>query len=157
MAQLSKLELGLKLKVADDKKDEKKEAVIDYTLLKKYENRERDQLINSIPGSIFKVEMDNSHPLAFGYGDIYYTLKQDDNIYEFLKDGGWNVGVIKKDNLVSGFAGVKTKEKLKDGLLFGVQDLGRGNAVYLADDIMFRSFWENGKLMLCNAVFLVGQ
>jgi len=157
VAQLSRLDLGLKLKGADDKKDEKKDAPVDYTLLKKYENRERDQLINSIPGSIFKVEMDNSHPLGFGYGDIYYTLKQDDNIYEFLKEGGWNVGVIRKDNLVSGFAGVKTKEKLKDGLLFGVQDIGRGNAVYIADDIMFRSFWENGKLMMCNAVFLVGQ
>ncbi len=157
VAQLSKLDLGLKLKGADDKKDEKKEGTVDYTLLKKYESRERDQLMNSIPGSILKVDLDNSHPLGFGYGDIYYTLKQDDNIYEFLKDGGWNVGVIKKDNLVSGFAGVKTKEKLKDGLLFGVQDIGRGNAVYLADDVMFRSFWENGKLMMCNAVFLVGQ
>ena len=157
VAQLSKTDIGLKLRGADDKKDEKKDSPADYSLLKRYENRERDQLINSIPGSIFKVELDNSHPLAFGYGDLYYTLKQDDNIYEFLKEGGWNVGVIRKDNLVSGFAGSKTKEKLKDGLLFGVQDLGRGNLVYLSDDVVFRSFWENGKLMLCNAVFLVGQ
>ena len=155
--QLIKLDLGLKLKGADEKKDEKKDAPADYSLLRKYENRERDQLVNSIPGSIFKVELDNSHPLAFGYGDLYYTLKQDDKIYEFLKDGGWNVGVIRKDNLVSGFAGVKTKEKLKDGLLFGVQHIGRGNAVYLVDNVLFRSFWENGKLILCNAVFLVGQ
>jgi hypothetical protein len=29
--------------------------------------------------------------------------------------------------------------------------------VFLADDVLFRSFWENGKLLLCNAVFLVGQ
>jgi hypothetical protein len=157
VAQLSKLDLGLKLRTADEKKDDKKDVPGDYSLLKRYENRERDQLINSIPGSIFKVELDNSHPLAFGYGDLYFTLKQDDNIYEFLKEGGWNVGVIRKDNLVSGFAGSKTKEKLKDGLLFGVQDLGRGNLIYLADDVLFRSFWENGKLMLCNAVFLVGQ
>jgi len=157
VAQLSKLDLGLKLRGSDEKKDEKKDASGDYSLLKRYENRERDQLMSSIPGSIFKVEMDNSHPLAFGYGDTYYTLKQDDVIYDFLKDGGWNVGIIRKDNLVSGFAGVKTREKLKDGLLFGVQDYGRGEAIFLADDIMFRSFWENGKLMLCNAVFLVGQ
>jgi len=157
VAQLSKLDFGLKSRGGDDKKDEKKDGTPDYSLLKKYENRERDQLVNSIPGSIFKVELDNSHPLAFGYGDTYYTLKQDDNIYEFLKDGGWNVGILKKDNLVSGFAGSKTKEKLKDGLLFGVQDYGNGELVYLSDDIIFRSFWENGKLMLCNAVFLVGQ
>ena len=156
VAQLSRLDLGLKAKTTEEKKDDKKETV-DYTLLKKYENRERDQLVSSIPGAIFKVELDNSHPLAFGFGATYYTLKQDENIYEFLKEGGWNVGVVRKDNLVTGFAGSKTKEKLKDGVLIGVQESGRGNIVFFADDIMFRNFWENGKLLLCNAVFLVGH
>lgn len=156
VSQLARADWGIKLKEEkkDDKKEEKKD---DYTLLRRYENRERDFLSGSIPGSVYRVQLDNSHPLAFGYGDVYYTLKQDDNIYEFIKEGGWNVGVLKKDNYVSGFAGTKTKERLKDGLLFGVQDMGRGNIVYLADDVLFRSFWENGKLLLCNAVFLVGQ
>ena len=49
------------------------------------------------------------------------------------------------------------KERLKDGLLFGVQDIGQGTVVYMADNPMFRSFWENGKLLFANAVFLVGQ
>ena len=95
--------------------------------------------------------------MAFGYPNFYYTLKQDDNVYEFIKEGGWNVGIIKKDTQVAGFVGSKLKEKLKDGLLFGVQDMGRGNVIYLADNPVFRSFWENGKLLFCNAVFLVGQ
>ncbi|HYF30651.1 MAG TPA: M14 metallopeptidase family protein [Chitinophagaceae bacterium] len=157
VAQLSRAEWGLKLKGEEKKDDKKEEKKDDYSLLRRYENRERDFLVTSIPGSVYRVQLDNSHPLAFGYGDTYYTLKQDDNIYEFIKEGGWNVGVLKKDNHVSGFAGSKTKERLKDGLLFGVQDLGRGNVVYLADAVLFRSFWENGKLLLCNAVFLVGQ
>jgi hypothetical protein len=66
------------------------------------------------------------------------------------------VGVVKKDNQVAGFVGSKLKDRLKDGLLFGVQQIGNGSVTYLADDLLFRSFWENGKLMLCNAVFLVG-
>lgn len=156
VAQLSRGEWGIKLKSADDKKDDKKEKE-DYDALSKYENRERDFLPNYNPGSIYKVELDNSHPLAFGYPGFYYTMKQDDNVYEFFKEGGWNVGVIKKDAQVSGFVGFKLKEKLKDGLLFGVQNMGRGSVVFLADNLMFRSFWENGKLMFCNAVFLVGQ
>ena len=101
--------------------------------------------------------MDNSHPLAFGYPNFYYTLKQDDNVAEFIKENGWNVGVIKKEAQVAGFVGSKLKEKLKDGLLFGVQDMGNGSIVYFIDNPIFRSFWENGKLMFCNAVFLVGQ
>jgi hypothetical protein len=157
--QLSKIEWGIRQKAsaADKKDDDKDKKEDDYSVLHRYGNRQRDEVMNSVPGSIYKVELDNSHPLAFGYPDHYYTLKQDDNVYEFIKDGGWNVGIIKKDNYVSGFTGNKAKEKLKDGLIFGVQDMGRGEIIYMADDPLFRSFWENGKLLFCNAVFLVGQ
>jgi len=159
MSQLSKNDWGIKQKEDDDKKDKDKEKdkKDGYADLHKYESRERDFLVNSTPGSIYKVELDNSHPLAFGYPNYYYTLKQDDNVYEFLKDGGWNVGIIKKDNYISGFTGSKAKEKIKDGLVFGVQEMGRGEVVYMADNPLFRNFWENGKLLFCNAVFLVGQ
>ncbi len=152
--QMSRNDWGFKLKGGDDKKEEDKKE--DYAKLRKYENRERDWLVNSIPGSIFKVELDNSHPLGFGYPEVYYTLKQDDTIFEYMKEG-WNVGVIKKDNYITGFTGIKTKEKLKDGTLFGVVEMGRGSVIFLADNPMFRSFWENGKLLFCNAVFMVGQ
>ncbi|HEX8278171.1 MAG TPA: zinc carboxypeptidase, partial [Segetibacter sp.] len=151
--QLAAGDWGIKLK---EDKDEKKDDKEDYSLLKRFENRERDELKNSIPGAIYKVQLDNSHPLGFGYGDTYYTLKQDPNVYEFLKDG-WNVGVLKKDNYVSGFAGTKVKSQLKDGLVFGVVTAGTGSLVFLADDPLFRQFWEGGKLLFANAVFLVGN
>jgi len=153
VSQMAKLDWAIKAKKTDDTSDKKD----DYDVLKIYQERDRDFLKLFIPGTIFKVELDNTHPLAFGYPDYYYTLKQDDNMYEFLKEGGWNVGVMKKENQVSGYVGSKLKDKLKDGLVFGVQDVGGGKVVYLVDDILFRNFWENGKLMLCNAVFLVGQ
>jgi putative lipoic acid-binding regulatory protein len=151
VANMARGDWGIKNKEAE-KKDEK----ADYSYLKRYENRERDFLPNYNPGSIYKIELDNSHPLAFGFGDTYYTLKQDANVYEFMKEG-WNVGVVKQNNQVAGFTGSKAKEKLKDGLVFGVQDFGRGNIVYMADNPLFRSFWESGKMLLSNAVFLVGQ
>jgi hypothetical protein len=33
--------------------------------------------------------------------------------------------------------------------------MGRGEVIYLSDDVLFRSFWENGKLLFSNAVFMV--
>ncbi|RYG02872.1 MAG: zinc carboxypeptidase [Chitinophagaceae bacterium] len=159
VVNLAKADWGMKLRTEEedkkgDKKEDKKE---DYSNLRKYENRERDQLVNYTPGAIYKVDLDNSHPLAFGYPDFYYTLKQDNNLYEFSKDNGWNVGVIKKDAQVAGFVGTKLKSRLKDGTVFGVIDIGRGSVTYLSDNPMFRSFWENGKLLFCNAVFFSGQ
>ncbi len=157
VAQLARTEWGIRLKEDDAKKEGASENTTDYSLLRKYENRERDFLVNHSPGAIYKVELDHTHPLAFGYRDAYYTLKQDDRIYSFFSDNGWNVGVVKKDNQVAGFVGSQLREKLRDGLLFGVQPMGRGSVIYLADNPLFRSFWENGKLLFGNAVFLVGQ
>ncbi len=129
-----------------------------YAALKVFNDRDRDGIENTTPGSIFRVDVDSSHPLMYGYPNYYYTLKMDNVLYEFTKDGaGWNAGVLKKDNQLAGFVGYKLKKKLKDGLLFATQGLGRGSVTYLVDDVLFRNFWENGKLMFCNAVFMVGQ
>ena len=144
-------DFGIKNKVD---KDDEKGADSNYTSLKKYGNREREDLPSNIPGAIYKVELDNTHPLAYGYSNTYYTLKQDANIYEFMKDG-WNVGVLKKDNYVAGFSGFKVKNKLKDGTLFGVSEMGNGSVVFLADNPLFRLFWENGKMLFSNAVFFI--
>ena len=140
------------LKVKDDKTEDKGE----YAGLKKYGEAENQSLSASLPGAIYKVDLDNTHPLAFGYPDFYYTLKASPVQYEFLKDG-WNVGVMKKEAYVAGFVGAKIKNKIKDALSFGVQDMGQGAVIYMAEDPLFRNFWENGKLLFSNAVFLVGQ
>ncbi|HZH94859.1 MAG TPA: M14 family metallopeptidase, partial [Flavisolibacter sp.] len=88
VAQLAKLDWAIKSKRSEDSSKSRN----DYEALRKFENRERDFIPTVTPGSIFKVELDNTHPLAFGFPDYYYTLKQDDAIYEFIKEGGWNVG-----------------------------------------------------------------
>lgn len=153
-AQISSMDWGFKLKEQSDKDTSKSPA--DYSRLKKFADKERDVLPGTIPGAIYKVDLDNTHPLAYGYPDFYYTLRQDGKLYDFLK-AGWNVGVVKQSNYISGFVGSRLKPQLKDGLLFGVQEYGKGNVIILADDVIFRLFWENGKLLFSNAVFLVGQ
>ena len=146
---------SVKAKKNTDEDKEKKS--VDYKLLNSYKERENNYISNNTPGAIFKVEIDNSHPLMFGYPDYYYTLKTTPNLYSFMEGGGWNVGVLKKAEPVSGFVGYKLDPVLKDGWIFGVQNLGRGSITYLTDDVLFRNFWQNGKLIMVNAVFLVGQ
>lgn len=148
--QMASVDWGFKIK--EDKPEDKDE----YAALKKFSDQEKNSLMGSIPGAIYKVSLDNTHPLAFGYPDFYYTLKHDANIFEFMKDG-WNVGVLKKDAYTTGFSGIRVKNKLKDGTVFGVTQMGAGSVVFFADNLMFRQFWENGKLMFSNAVFFVGQ
>lgn len=156
VAQLSKQEWS------NIKSPEKPEADNDgkkdpYASLQVYADRERTELSNVTPGAIYKVDIDNTHPLMYGYPKYYYTLKMDNAVYSFFDNNGWNAGTIRKENLVAGFVGYKLSSKLRDGLLFGVQYMGDGAVSYLADNVLFRDFWENGKLMFCNAVFMVGQ
>jgi hypothetical protein len=150
--QLANTDWGLKAKKSAEAEEKKK---IDTTV-SLYENRERDQISEYIPGAIYEVDLDNSHPLAFGFGKKYYTLKQNSELLETNKDG-WNVGVIKKNKKIAGFAGKKVIDKLNDGTVLAVQEMGSGTVVYFMDDPMFRSFWQSGKQLLVNAVFLVGN
>jgi hypothetical protein len=147
---------GFDIKKKEIKKDDKADAKT-KAAIKLYGNRTRDAIRSSIPGAIFKLNMDNTHPLAFGLPNYYYSLKLSDDIYELLGEDDWNVGTVEKNSYVAGFAGAQSKQKINNGLLLGVQSLGRGSVVYMVDDPLFRSFWENGKLLFSNAVFMVGQ
>ncbi len=125
--------------------------------LASYASRERRSLSSDISGAIFRLRLDNTHPLALGYPDYYYTLKRGTDRYAYL-DEGWNVGTLAgREDLVSGFVGADVQEQLTQSLVFGVEEKGRGSVVYMVDNPLFRQFWYNGKLLFANAVFLVGQ
>ena len=123
----------------------------------RYEEIERKRLSDNISGAIYKVALDNSHPLAFGMRNTYYTLKNHERRFAHLSTG-WNVGYFKENvKPVQGFAGFKANQALDNSLLLGVEEKGKGEIIYFVDNPLFRSFWENGKILFANAVFLVGQ
>ena len=110
-----------------------------------------------ITGSVFKSTLDTSHPLAFGYNNTYFSLKLSGNSYAYLKDGN-NIAYFYKDAInVSGFAGSKALKNVPESLLFGEEEMGNGSVIYMVDNPLFRSFWENGKLFFVNAVFLTNS
>lgn len=143
---------GIKLRKGEEKKSSD-----DSTQVSNYASRERDAVSGITPGSIWSVTLDNTHPLAFGYPKNYYTLKMDGNVLESFKADGWNVGVLQSNAPISGYAGKSLRDNMLSGTLFGVQSMGGGQVICLVDNPLFRSFWENGKLLLSNAVFMVGQ
>ncbi|MCD9016214.1 zinc carboxypeptidase [Fulvivirgaceae bacterium QH1ED-6-2] len=125
--------------------------------LQRFETVERRDISNVISGAIYKLQLDNSHPLAFGLSPVYYSLKTNELHYAYLEHG-WNVGILPgKARPVQGFAGARANQRVTNSLVFGVEERRRGNIVYLADNPLFRSFWEDGKMLFANAVFVVGQ
>jgi hypothetical protein len=123
----------------------------------RYDEVERKHVSQKISGAIYKVQLDNSHPLGFGMRNAYYTLKTQEGRFAFLNNG-WNVAYFKDQvKPVQGFSGFKGTRSLENSLLFGVEEKGQGKIVYLVDNPLFRNFWENGKMLFANAVFMVGQ
>lgn len=135
-------------KITDDENSDEKEAI-----LFPFENNERENLKKYIQGGIIKLNIDNTHPLAYGYEKHYYTLKKHNKVYKFLNDG-WNVGYITTANqAVAGYIGSDSKDKLNKNLVIGSEQRGRGKVIYFVDNTVFRGFWQNGKLFLANALF----
>jgi uncharacterized membrane protein len=140
-------EKGFGIKARETKKD--------TTLsLEAYDISEREDIKNAITGAIFKTKVDTTHPLAYGYKDTYFSLKLGDDAYEYL-DKGTVVYLDKDTSPVAGFAGSDAQKKIGKTLIFGVENYGRGQVVYMVDNPLFRGFWENGKLFFVNALFMV--
>lgn len=147
---------GFSLTRKEAHKTDEKEDEDPNEKLKKYGEARRSSASRLNTGSIFELTMDNTHPLVFGYGEKYMSLKLGSSGYSYLENG-WNVGVAKEGAHRSGFIGSGAKKTLANTLSFGVQSMGSGEVVYMIDNPLFRGFWHNGKLLFGNAVFFVGN
>jgi len=138
---------GWGLKRAETEKDTSEPKQIPFA------GSDRRGIAGAIPGAIFKVKMDPTHPLAFGFEENYSTLKTTTRSYQLLEKG-WDVGIIDGFPKHLGFVGSKAKSKLKDSLVFGVKPMGGGSVIYLVDNPVFRAFWAEGGRLLGNAIFM---
>ncbi|NNJ88042.1 MAG: zinc carboxypeptidase [Eudoraea sp.] len=119
-----------------------------------YENEQRERMKQAITGAIFKTRVDPTHPLAFGYGDTYFTLKLGNDSFEYLESG--TVAYIENNTKpVAGFAGSEAQKTIATSMVFGVENYRRGQVIYMVDNPLFRGFWENGKLFFANALFMI--
>ncbi|RTZ04927.1 hypothetical protein EKL98_08280 [Flavobacterium bomense] len=128
--------------------EELKERFLDF------QDSERRYISKSIPGAIIENLLNKTHPMSFGLGDTYFSLKTDDRHYSLLKKA-INVAYVPKDYKSYGFVGNEIKKKLNNTVSFAVDKKGDGSVIYMVDNPLFRGFWENGNLLFSNALFLV--
>lgn len=119
-----------------------------------YHDQERRGISNSIPGAVIKNNVDASHPLAFGLGSSYHSLKTSGQSYKLLQDA-WNVITVPSDFESYGFIGSQLRPKIEETVSFAVEEKGRGQIIYMIDNPLYRGFWDNGLLLFSNALFLV--
>jgi hypothetical protein len=146
----SALAKAIELRTAEQKLTDKKEKSDDPVLLRKFESERRYTLSDRSAGSIYKVKLDDTNPYAFGLGSEWFIMKRTAG-YPFLSSG-YNIGYILDKEPVSGFAGFKYKDKIKNTIVIGSEKIGSGEVVYITDNPYFRAFWKSGRVLIGNAV-----
>ncbi len=136
-------------KEAEEKKNVKATGA-DTTLLKRFEDQRRLTATDRSAGAIFRVRLDDTHPFAFGMGKEWFLMKRNEGL-PFLEKGN-NIGFITDNNPVSGFAGYKFRQKIKNTGVIVSENIGKGTVVYLSDDPYFRAYWKSGRVLLGNLV-----
>jgi hypothetical protein len=117
-----------------------------------YSATEREELSGLITGAIYKCDLlAKSSPLTFGY-DGYYSLRQSASNFS-LKNGKSILSLPANAKQVAGFVGTKAKENQGEAMILGVENYGKGELIYFCDNPLFRGFWENGKLLVANALY----
>lgn len=136
----------------DDKKDkEKKKAEDKEEAMQSYEEKIRKNRINRVPGTIFKVNIDNSHPLAYGNKDYAYILKRSSATFVLTKEFN-NIGIYGKSPKVSGYYPEEYDKVIPESVFFAETGLGRGHLILFSDELYFRSFWNGLTLLFLNSL-----
>lgn len=117
-----------------------------------YASSERKSISSDIPGAVFQTTIDISHPLTFGLGGAYWSLKNHTRSYSWLRNGD-NAIYLDDTPHYYGFVGYKALDETKRTLIAGQENMGGGSVVYLIDNPLFRSFWNSGKVLFSNALF----
>lgn len=122
--------------------------------LESYDGQERRSIRNSVPGAVIKNKLDTTHPLAYGLGDYFYSLKTSSATYGLMKDA-WNVAYVPENFESYGFIGTLLKKRVANTVSYAVEEKGGGTVIYMVDNPLYRGFWHGGLNIFANAIFLV--
>lgn len=118
------------------------------------EQREEEQRKKSAPGSIFRVDLDPAHPLAFGYANEIAVFKEGTSTFD-PDGGGLAVGRFVDAPIVSGYLAEESEKAMRNRGFLMTESKGRGQVVLMATDPNFRSGWQGLSRLFLNAVLLL--
>lgn len=110
----------------------------------------------SLGGAIFKVNLDITHPVAFGYRDSSIPIYKNNAVWlQPSKNEYATVAKYSENPHIDGFITDKNlNEFLKPSASLIVSPMGTGRAILFADNPNFRGSWYGTNRLFLNALFL---
>lgn len=123
-----------------------------------YDNAVYIEGAKSMGGSIFKVEVDTTHPIGFGlhsktlswYRNGLTFLQPSTNPYSTVAQYG-------NDPLIGGYIHPTTLKKVKNSAAIVVGSEGNGRVILFSDNPNFRGTWYGSNKVFLNALFFGGN
>jgi hypothetical protein len=140
--------------------------LVDETLVKHEDSsdNERKRYVDAsehigrerLGGAIFKVNLDRTHPLAFGYRDSQIPVYKNNNVFiKPSKNAYSNVAIYTKDPHIDGYISKNNMDNyLKSSASLIISKIGSGRVVMFADNPNFRGSWYGTNKLFLNALFL---
>ncbi len=108
-----------------------------------------------IGGAIFKVDLDITHPLAYGYHDKELPVYKNNSI--FIKPSKNPFSTVAKYTSNPHIDGFVTQENIDNHITKSaaivVSKIGKGRVILFADNPNFRGAWYGTNKLFMNAVF----
>ncbi len=143
-------------KLVDEKLIEAKKDSTKTIVRKPYVDAEENNGKESLGGAIFRVELDVTHPLGFGYHDATIPVYKNNTVWLAPSKNEYaTVAKYTQDPHIDGFITDKNlNEFLKPAASLIVSKVGSGRVVLFADNPNFRGSWYGTNRLFLNALFL---
>ena len=121
---------------------------------KKYSLLEENQGAQITGGTIFQVDIDLTHPLAYGMTNNKMPVFRNHNLVMEKSENEYaNPFVYTSNPLLSGYVSKENLERFKNSPAITVSSVGKGKVVTLIDNPNFRAFWLGTNKIFMNALF----
>ena len=120
----------------------------------RFEEKEDFKGAQSINGSIFEAELDQSHPINFGYKNNTLAMFRKNEIFIKADSLSYDNPIkYSKNPLLSGYISKENLELIKATVPVQIKPLKKGKVIIFTDNTNFRGFWYGTNKLLMNAVF----
>jgi len=117
-----------------------------------YENVQAKKGAQRIGGAIFQINLDNTHPIAYGYQRTLPVFRNNEIFYELSTADAANVGRYTTKPLMSGYISDEMNKEIKNSASIIARNVGSGSVILFADNPHFRAFWFGTEGLFLNAI-----
>jgi hypothetical protein len=126
----------------------------DTTITKFYKDLQLERGAMQIPGSIFKANLDFSHPVGYGTGRSTIPVFKNNTLFvEKAKNPYATPVYYTSDPLLSGYINKKNYKLIKNSAVVIVTSVRSGRIISFIEDPNFRAFWFGTNKLFMNAIF----